>query len=227
MENPVVGEKVKFLDRKGGGVIVAVLDPKTVTVASDDGFEIPVLITELVRIDPTDAGGRFFEEHYKTVSHTSPGKDPRKEEPALQEPNKDLISRAAAGSVYLAYIPHDQKYLTTGYVDVCLINGTASDLLYNLYHRTPLGHFEGVDYGSVFAGTRQLVATVNRENIVKWSDGYLQFLFHAAQSESVPPPFNSEFRIEGKKFLKEGSYRTHPLIEGRGIVVRIFSPEPI
>lgn len=223
MSELTVGDKVKYLDRKGGGVVVKVIDPKMVVVAGDDGFEIPVLITELVKMDPTDAGGRFFEEHYR-----APGK--KVEEPSGEEGDDRVsglgqaaISARTSEDIFLAFVPHDQKWLMTGFMDVYLINNTSFDLLYNLFHKTGLGHYEGVDYGSVFSGSKLLMATVNRESLARWSDGYLQFLFHKSQCPEVLSPFNSEFRVDGKKFFKEGNYRESAMIGGKGIVIKIVS----
>ena len=42
------GDKVKFLNDVGGGVITAFLDKNKVMVRTTDGFEIPVMLSELV-----------------------------------------------------------------------------------------------------------------------------------------------------------------------------------
>jgi len=49
--NLKIGDKVKFLNDKGEGVIAAFSDKKTALVLSDDGFEIPYLIKELLKIE--------------------------------------------------------------------------------------------------------------------------------------------------------------------------------
>lgn len=46
------GDKVRFLNTVGGGTIVKELNEFMVSVAIDDGFEIPTLISELVAIEP-------------------------------------------------------------------------------------------------------------------------------------------------------------------------------
>ncbi len=225
MTELVAGDKVKFLNQKGGGVVVRVIDPKMVMVSDDDGFEFPVLVTELVKLDPTNAGGRFFEEHFRSAGK-SDAKQPGEDADYRVSEIPPDPGPAKPEEIYLAFIPHDQKWLMTGPMDVMIINNTGYDLLYNLFHRTATGHYEGVDYGSVFAGSRLLLATVNRENLARWSDGYLQFLFHKSQTPSVLPPFNSEFRVEGKKFFKEGNYRESAMAGGKAIVIRILSLEP-
>jgi len=219
-----IGDKVKFLNQKGGGVVVKIIDPKMVCVADEDGFEIPVLVTELLRIDPTDAGGRFFAEHFKTPEKVAEEKaETAATEERLSANSFAITSSRTSEDIYLAFVPQDQKWLMTGFMDVYLINNSSYDVLYNLFHKTATGHYEGVDYGSVFADSKLLLATVNREDLTRWSDGSLQFLFHKTQCPEVLPPFNSEFRVEGKKFFKEGNYRTSSLISGKGIVIRIVS----
>jgi hypothetical protein len=45
------GDRVKFLNDIGQGEIIGFKDSKFAVVINDDGFEMPVLITELIKID--------------------------------------------------------------------------------------------------------------------------------------------------------------------------------
>ena len=49
-----VGDKVRFLNEVGGGVVSKILDKNKVMVMTDDGFEIPTLEAELVIIEKGD-----------------------------------------------------------------------------------------------------------------------------------------------------------------------------
>ena len=221
-----VGDKVKYLNATGGGVVTKVIDSKMVMVSDQDGFEIPTLISELVRIVHEEAGARFFNERFETPSNpeNDHGKV-RSEEEELQLESLDprLIRNRKSEDIYLAYVPHDQKWLITGLVDIYLINNTSFDLIYNLFHRITRDQYRGIDYGSLYANTRYLLDTVSREDLNLWSDGSLQFLFHKEQLNNVLPPFNSDFRIEGKKFHNEGAYRESPLIREKGIIIKVVS----
>ena len=42
------GDKVRFLNDVGGGTVTKILNTKMAQVENEDGFEIPVLISELV-----------------------------------------------------------------------------------------------------------------------------------------------------------------------------------
>lgn len=222
-----VGDRVKFLNSTGGGIVTRVLDSRMVHVTDEHGFELPTLISELVRIDPQDPGSRFFSGTWEPADTPLPAEenpvDPDTGDPKQHELPDSLIRNRKSEDIYLAFVPHDQKWLITGPVDVYLLNNTSCDVIYNLFHRNGSGRFEGVDYGSVFSGTKLLLNTVNREELTHWTNGYLQFLFHKEQTNRVLPPFNSEISIDGKKFYHEGSYKESALIQAKGLVIRILS----
>ncbi|MDP1623682.1 MAG: DUF2027 domain-containing protein [Bacteroidales bacterium] len=219
-----VGDKVKFLNASGGGIVAKVIDSRMVSVMIEDGFEIPTMISELIKIDPTEPAARFFEEHYNIDlsaqtdnDHTEPEDDRLTHLPAHVKTDRK------SEDIYLAFVPHDQKWLITGPLDIFLVNNSSYDILYNIFSLTPTGHYSGVDYGSIFPDSKLLLDTVNREQLTRWTEGCMQFLFHKEQCKSLLPPFNSEFRVDGKKFFKEGNYRDNSVMQARGIVVRVLS----
>ncbi len=221
-----VGDRVKYLDTTGGGVVTKVIDSKMVLVSDQDGFEIPTLISELVKVASGEAAARFFDENRELPINQSfheSKKDEVEEEIQVESLDPRLIRTRTSEDIYLAYMPHDQKWLITGLVDVYLINNTSFDLIYNLFHRISRGRYKGIDYGSLFADSRYLLDTVNRDDLSEWSDGSLQFLFHKEQTTSVLPPFNSDFQVDRKKFHKEGAYRESPLIREKGIIIKVLS----
>lgn len=46
-----IGDKVRFLNEKGGGIVTKIIDKKMVEVSMEDGFEFPYIVTELVLIE--------------------------------------------------------------------------------------------------------------------------------------------------------------------------------
>ena len=62
-----IGDKVKFLNEKGGGIITRQLNNKIFGVTGEDGFEIPMPANELV----FDNGNQFFGEQNRYVQQPS------------------------------------------------------------------------------------------------------------------------------------------------------------
>ncbi|MCX6276571.1 MAG: DUF2027 domain-containing protein [Bacteroidetes bacterium] len=223
MSDLKVGDKVKFLNTSGGGVVSKLIDSRTVGVLIEDGFEIPTMISELVKTDSATAAGRFFEDHYNLDSLPEADKPDDRQDDRLTPLPDLVISSRKSEEIFLAFVPHDQKWLITGQLDVLLINNSSFDVLYNIFRKTPLNHYEGVDYGSIFPDSTLVLNTINREQVTHWTDGYIQFLFHKQQTKEVLPPFNAEFKVEGKRFFKEGNYRQNLVIKDKGIVIKVLS----
>jgi hypothetical protein len=221
--NLKTGDRVKFLNAKGGGVIRKILDTRMVSVEVEGGFEIPTLISELVRIDSDQAGGRYFNESFGVNIVEEPADSTPPDYDRMMDLPHNIISTRKSEDIFLAFVPHDQKWLITGLLDIFMINNTSFDVLYNYIRKNEEGHYSGIDYGSVFPGSRLLIATIEREELGRWTDGYLQFLFHKNTAEELMPPFNSEVVIKGAKFFNEASYKESPMIEGKGIVIKIMS----
>lgn len=66
------GDKVKFLNKVGGGYVTQVLDNAMVRIISDGGLEYPVPEKELILIDPKSSIERYFDEDYDV---SMPSKD--------------------------------------------------------------------------------------------------------------------------------------------------------
>ena len=219
-----VGDKVKFLNATGGGVVRKIIDSRLVSVAIEGGFEIPVQASELLVIDPVDAGSRFFHESFTVPQEPdAPEAGAPSEQPSNGQEDlpKNVINSRRSEDIFLVFVPHDQKWLITGHLDVFLVNNTSYDVLYNHFRKEDEGNWSGIDYGSLGAGTRLLIATIHRDELPLWTEGCLQFLFHKQRCNTVPPPFHAEFSITGKKFYSEQNYRDSIYVDGKGIVVKI------
>ena len=222
-----IGDKVRFLNSTGGGTIVKEINAFMVSVAIEDGFEIPTLTSELVAIEPGGASGDLFlnKNERRTEKPVETAKYP---EPEHTE--NDRISRiiqhndgnAAPSGVYLAWVPCDQDRLLTGPVDVIVVNNTTKEILYTFFLKNAEGNFSGIDYGSVPAESKLIIESIVREDIALWSNGIMQVIFYADENEKVLMPVSATFRIKGSLFYQEGSYHeTRFLTNQRAIVYTV------
>ena len=221
-----VGDKVKFLNSKGGGVIRKILDSRMVSVEVEGGFEIPTLIKELIKMEENEPTARFFNEKLE-LGIDQEKQQTEKNEDVLSDRLNDLpsslIRNRKSEDIFLAFLPHEQKWLISGLLDVMLINNSSFDILYNIFLQNPDNDYTGKDYGSCFPDSRLLLDTITREQVPEWTSGYLQFLFHKSLNHEVLPPFNSQFKISGQKFYNEASYKETPFITGKTILIKIVS----
>ena len=216
-----VGDKVNFLNEKGGGVVKAVIDSKLVKIETSDGFEVPVLITDLIR----DFRAQPMEE--ESIQMSSFVSDKVAE---VNEPEEDRISEInpwgsvkEENGIYFVFEPHDQQWLLTGEIDIFLINHTPYEILYNLFFEQN-GSLNGIDFGSVPAKSKINIDTINRDEVENWCKGFIQVMFHNDRPRHVFMPAHSVIDIKTSRFFKEGSYQQNTLLQGKALILSV-APE--
>ena len=216
------GDKVRFLNTTGGGIVVKEINAAMVSVAIADGFEIPTLISELVAIEPAGASGDLFLNKNEKQTGATPVIQPEVEEPETERITR-IVHRGNAASmpsgVYLAWVPQDQQRLLTGKIDVYLVNNTTSDILYSFMLKNSDGSFSGIDYGSVSPESKLVIESIVREDIGMWSNGVIQVLFFSDENEKVLMPVSATFRIKGSVFYQEGSYHETRFLAGQQAIL--------
>lgn len=215
-----VGDKVNFLNEQGGGVVKAILSSKMVKLETDDGFEMPVLIADLIKDFRAEGQQPAVTPAHQVSS--SPVVDESVEEERVSGINPWGTVKEEKG-VYLAFEPHERQWVLTGKLDVVLINHTAYDILYNLFLEQN-GELKGIDFSSVPFESKIVIDTVERDELENWTKGFLQVMFHKDNPEKVFFPVHSVIDIKISRFFKEGSYQNSTLIQGKSILISI-APE--
>ncbi len=222
------GDKVKFLNQKGGGVVVRIISPQLVSVAIEDGFEIPTLTSELLKIELSGTvSGAFNQQHThrNSIQGTSAAtRNNPLHTPSTFKGNTFTLQRDQNQQnqrIWLAFRPIDQKWLIAGQIDVCLLNPTSYDLLYSLLLRNPDGSWRGEDYGSLAPESGIVLKQIAHDELSLWNEGVVQLLFQKENQHSVIVPLHAGFRIKQARMLKEDNYIAHPLLRERALMVKL------
>ena len=224
------GDKVKFLNTIGGGIVTKVISPTMVSVAIEEGFEVPTLMKELLKIEDTGTASRMFNQDFNVdINSIQNNNQTTNKQNIVEEDSfdrKSALRRAynnvdQQAGIYLAYVPQDQRWLTTGSLDVYLINHTEYDVLYSLFLTSDDGKFNGIDYDVLQKETKTHLATISREELDLWSKGVVQALFHAEEKERVLVPLNVEFKVKAPRFYKEENYIPTSFLFEKSLLITI------
>lgn len=210
-----IGDKVRFLDEMGGGTVIAIIDNRLLKIETEDGFEIPVLSSELI----LDYRAQASPEETLTRPRKEPEKTPvpaEAEESNISNINPWGKIKEEEG-IYLVYEPHDQQWLLTGNMDVILVNHTSFDILYNFFLERE-GLLKGIDYGSVPGKSKAVLGTITRDDLEDWTKGALQILFHEEDVDKLFLPIHADINIRVSRFFKEGSYTSNTLVNGKALI---------
>lgn len=226
-----VGDKVKFLNEKGGGIVSKILSPTLVNVMVEDGFEIPTMTGELIKVDPKGKVESMFDENFNVrlddrLPEREEGK-PRSQppestaEPDRQSPLGNFSFRTKnPPGVYLAFVPHEQNWLVTGPAEIYLVNHTPYQVLFALFLEGEKD-IKGKDYDVVFAGHRLLLATVEREELPDWSQGIIQMIFYDEHPTKVYLPSSTNFEVSPSRLSKEENYTETQFIGEKSLIISL------
>lgn len=217
-----IGEEVNFLNESGGGKVVKIIDSKLVMIETEDGFEMPVLSTDLIKNFRSQSQEMEEVVFVKDTSVPAPTPEVEIIDDGISEINPWGTIREEKG-IFLAFEPHEQQWILTGEIDIFILNNTRHDILYSLFMEID-GNLEGVDFSSIPADSKILITTISRDEIENWVKGYIQVLFHNDLPDKIYYPLHSVIDLKANRFFKEGSYRTNTLLQGKALIVSI-APE--
>ncbi|MBP3253090.1 MAG: DUF2027 domain-containing protein [Bacteroidales bacterium] len=228
-----IGDRVKFLDQQGGGVVTKIISPSLVNVEVN-GFDIPTLTKEIVLDYTDDKAGKMFTspENKANIFDTDDNAEnyieplPQESDYKQERLNVSRFSDKTQRGVYLAFVPCGDDWLLSSEYYVYLVNNTDYTLLYSLFLKDGEKEcFAGEDYGSVETFSRLLIATVEDKDLNRWSDGVIQLLFHKDESKSVLAPSNYAIKLRTSKFYKEGCFENTGMFAEKALMVTIAATE--
>ncbi|MFI5149407.1 MAG: DUF2027 domain-containing protein [Bacteroidia bacterium] len=201
------GDKVRFLDEKGEGMITRFLDRNQALVQMTDGFEIPYLISKLVHAGPPPA----------TQEKTAvPSQNPA---PKTQSVEKTISSQGFhTEGVYLVYLPVDAANPLNGLFEALLFNLTAYHIHFVISSRE-MGKYSCLHAGGIAPGKSISLQMIGTEDMEAWSSLLIDILFYSYSPAPAKPPLSRIFRQKPARFFKDGSFSENGLTAEPAIVV--------
>ena len=206
-----IGDRVKFVNEKGGGIITGIMSSSKVKVAIEDGFEIPYQITDLIKIENPINPSAYFNSDYKQQTTEIKKEVENNNESHLLK--KGYLLSAEPAGVYLGFVPANQKLIVSGRLDIFLVNHTEAEILFSIYSQNENGDYEGKEYGIAESESRIFIDTIERENINDWEYGFIQILYYNYNNSKLISPVSDEFKIKTQQLLYEENYKTSPFFE--------------
>ena len=136
MSNIKVGDKVRFLNSTGGGVVRSFKGKDQVLVEDEDGFEVPVLIRECVVVGDSEMQVHISRRSPLPSVTQAAVPQPKKPEP---QPEVEKVTETIEGerlNIYLAYLPIEPAKVIQGNgYETYFINDSNYYLFFNYMNR--------------------------------------------------------------------------------------------
>lgn len=230
-----VGDRVRFLNAEGGGIVSKIVSKDLVNVTDEDGFEYPTLIRECVIV-----GNVNEEEKLKTPKVEAKKMPAQKKESQPQTErkitqieefdsqdvvDKDLIQQERPEgekmSIYLAFVPNDIKQLSSTSYDFYIINDCNYELAYTVaagVGNTATRHASGFIQPNV----KVFIEEIQKAQLNDIEHITVQFLaFKKNKSYVVKPTADIHLHINPVKFYKLHCFNENDFFDEQAMIIPV------
>lgn len=218
LQNVKIGDRVKFLNATGGGKVTGFVSPKMVNVEDDQGFEVPCLITELVKDEKYT--------HAPVIARKSESKIETTEEKKPKKESVPLFASSAGKPVsdhpgyYLAFVPEVPTMPLSGEIKAWLVNDSKYFLLYHLALFRE-GTYISEKSGRLAPYSRIPLKGFGHQDFSDFPDFGFQIIPYETKSPVLFPSWVKTLKINPIKFYKETSYSSNSYFERKAILIDI------
>lgn len=202
-----LGDKVRFLNEVGGGIVSGFQGKDIVLVQDADGFDIPMLKRNCVVIETDDYN--LKPKHTAAVTPVAPPK------PAKAEitPRATEVSGGDVLNVILAFVPMDVKALNTTPFEAYLVNDS-NFYLYYTYLSAEGKAWQCRSHGVVEPNSKLFMEEFDKSMLNELEHLAVQCVaFKDGKSFALKPAVAVELRIDTVKFYKLHTFRESDFFE--------------
>lgn len=208
-----IGDKVRFLNAVGGGIVRRLRGKDQVMVEDEDGFEVPVLIRECVVIgdNPAQVHSKHLPKAPAPVE--TPKAKPEPEElPIVETPEGERLN------VSLAYLPVDPKAFTQSGYEAYLVNDSNYFLFYNYMNRQHNSWYSRA-HGTIEPNTRIFLEEFGKEDLNELERICIQLIaFKKDKPYALKNACSVELRLDTVKFYKIHCFTTNDFFDEDALV---------
>ena len=223
-----IGDKVRFLSEIGGGRVAGFQGKNIVLVEDEDGFQMPMLINEVVVVGEEDYDTKHVVEAKAQSAKAALQVD--LEEKELEPADKPITFKArpeerAGGdklSAYLAFVPMDVKELSQTRFESYIVNDS------NYYLRYVYMTAEGSAWtvradGEIEPNTKEYIEEFGREDLNTLEHCCIQLIAYKRDKHyMLKPTVNAQVRIDPVKFYKLHAFRENMFFEQPALIYTII-----
>lgn len=223
-----IGDKVRFLSEVGGGRVAGFQGKNIVLVEDEDGFQVPMRVTDVVVIGEEDYETRHVVEvkAQSVKAALAAEAEEREEEPAdkpitfRQKPEERQGGDKL--SAYLAFVPIDLKELSQTRFESYLVNDSNYYMQY-VYMTAEGNAWQVHAMGEIEPNTKEYIEEFGREDLNSLERCCIQIIAYKRDKHFLlKPTVNAQLRIDPVKFYKLHTFRENDFFEQQALIYTII-----
>ena len=230
--NCKVGDKVRFLNEVGGGTVVRIISASMVCVEDGDGFEMPVLASNVVVVGE-EANPRSRETK-NTVSSSEKHKAvkvvPDEPEPDEADFKPSSENDSDNYEISLAFVPADSAKPSECNAEMYIINDSTYYCMYTVSLWTKQNKLALLGRGDLSPDSKEPVCLLRRENMNSVQTLSLTCLLYKRRDYLIQPPVQVNIELNPLRFVRSSSFVENDFFDERAYILKVAAdaePEAI
>lgn len=224
-----IGDYVRFLNEVGEGKVVEIMSNTMVRVCDTTGFDVPMLMSQVVKVDGPSASGKAAGKMSTPPSKTAPAQPAAKKiPPAQMVPPGALLSEKGGNEhpLLLFSIPIPEGDLEKAQYQCFLINDSNYHALYLCSMRKG-STLELVEAGTIEANTKMRLTGFTIKELQQFDALVFQCIWFKTASHEQQAPVSTEIVLSPIKLFKQGSYRENDFFDQKALMHTLYeAPAP-
>lgn len=200
-----VGDRVRFLNATGGGTVTKIINRELVLVTDEDGFDVPTLARECVIVETETTVHTQTKEKEKEIQTLDDFVEKEKQDDASYVPQEET-PEGESMNLLLAFLPQNEKMLSSTNFDAFLVNDSNYYLAYNIAAMVGT-KFVSKAVGFIQPNTKILLQEVDRNDLNDWEQLRVQALaLKQKRTYTLKPAYDVQIKLNAVKFYKLHSF---------------------
>ncbi len=221
MKKLEIGDKVRFLNSIGGGIVKGFQNKQIVIIEDEHSFEVPILISECVVIEPSDSK-KLNQSVNDITENTTATPTEKRSEATIEETNN--ISETIEGekiTTCLAFLPVDIKNISQTSYECYFINDSNYYLFFNYMCRENNSWVSR--YNGIIEPNMQIfIEEFDKSILNEIEQVCIQFVaFKHNKHYRFKKPVSVEFRIDTVKFYKLHTFTENDYFDDNALIYYI------
>lgn len=222
-----IGDKVRFLSEVGGGRVSGFQGKDIVLVEDEDGFDVPMKISEVVVVgDESYETTRMVEAKQRGSQQPNVSREEVETEPADRPVTFRAKPEERKGgdklSAFLAFVPMDVKELSQTRFESYFVNDSNYYMRY-VYMVAENNSWQVRSMGEVEPNTKDFIEEFGRENLNEIEHACVQIIAYKKDKYFLlKPTVNALVNIDPVKFYKVHTFRENDFFEQPALIYTII-----
>jgi hypothetical protein len=209
-----VGDKVRFLNETGGGIISGIVSSTKVNVVDEDGFEIPVRMADLVVV------GR---DEYRGAD-----KPAENAKPTAEQSYTDVVD-SDDYELLIALVPKDRSNPAGGSLDLYFINDSSFYCTYIVSQHTKTDKLSLLGQSTAEPETKEFVCSIDKAGFDSKLNLNIVCTLYKHKEYKYYPPEQITVNMDPVKLVKKSSFVENDFFDENAYILKIAAnniPEP-